>query len=177
MNPLIEHKEGVNYWDVDNQLMTIEPFKSFYKKDSSKQKNYSSQHMWAVAFYIHPKSRINNYSSVEKQKIINDDISNIKLDWEIIEKLIPEYIKLYSTQVQRSLEQWKFKLEERDEFLMNTKYSALGIEDAGKLDKLLSDTPKLFEQYAKIVESLKEEENKGINRGNRKESISEKKLI
>jgi len=177
MNPLTEHDEGVNYWDIDNQLKTIEPFKSFYKKDSSKNKNYSSQHMWAIAFYILPQSRIVNYSSEEKTKIIDSDIATIKLDWKQITELLPEYSNLNLTQVQRSLENWKFKLEERDNFLMKTTYDSLGIDDAGKLDKLLADTPKLFEQYAKIQESLKEELNKGINRGGRKESISEQKMI
>jgi hypothetical protein len=176
-SPLINYKEGINYWDVDTQLTTIEPFKSLYKKDSSKKKDHSSQMMWAVAFYIDPQSKLVNYASAEKQIVISNDIVTIKIDWDKLSVYIEAYANLYLTQIQRSLANWKYKLEERDKYLIGLPYSELGLDEASKLDKLLSDTPKLFEQYFKMEEALKEEISKGLNKGGRKESLSEQKLI
>jgi len=176
-SPLDSYKEGVNYWDVDNQLQTIEPFKTLYKKDSSKKKDHSSQMMWAVAFYIDPKSRLLNFSSKEKQDVVSKDIVTIKIDWDKINVYIEEYAKLKLSQIERSLANWKYKLEERDKYLVSLPYQELTLDEASKLDKLLSDTPKLFEQYFKMEDQLKEEINKGANKGGRKESISEQKLI
>lgn len=175
MNPFVDYKTGLSYWDIDPQLMAIEPFKSLYSDDKSKKKINSSQQMWAVAFFIHPESRLAKFSIEEKWIVIEDDIVSFKdFKRESIKTLISVYKKMFLTQAQRSLINWRDKLEERDAYLISVPYSQLELAEAQKLDLLLAGTPKLYEQYNKILDSIEEEESKGRTKGGRAESASEK---
>ena len=180
VNPLSNHSVGgkTNYWEVDNQLTNFGVFKELYLADKSKNKQDSSQLMWAVCYFTHPESRLINYSTNERKQVIQSDIvTSVELNWEKLNIYIREYKKLYLTQATRSLEEWKSKLEERGEYIMNTKYPSLDLDDAKKLDALLADTPKLFKQYNDILEQMSEEAAKGINKGGIKESASEQKKL
>lgn len=177
MNPLVNYKPNLNYWDVDSQLTTIGKFKDLYSNDKSKKKVDSSQIMWAIAFYCHPESKLVNYPDEEKKALINKDIYNGELDWNTVQDLINDYKDFFLTQAQRSLETWKLKLEERDAYLVSIPYKSLDLDDAKKLDALLADTHKLFNQYESIMEKISEESAKAIGKGGAKESASEKGLI
>lgn len=181
MNPLAnfptDYKVIPNYWEYDNQLAHIGLFKDLYQSDKSKKKGTSSLIMWAVAFYCHPESRLVNFSIKDKCKIIESDITKEKVDWEGIVPYITEYKKLYLTQAKRSLENWKMKLEERDDYLINLPYSELELDEVEKLDKLLANTPKLFKQYEDIKELISEEDAKSINKAGIQESAAEKGMI
>jgi hypothetical protein len=181
MNPLVNfipgQKATPNYWEIDNQLAFIPPFKELYDLDKSKGKKDSSLKMWAIAFYCHPDSRIINYPEKEKRGLIETDIVGDKIEWNKLEGFIKDYKNLYLTQAKRSLVNWKIKLEERDDYLMSIPYNTLPLEDAAKLDKLLADTPKLFKQYEDIKELIQEEDAKVINKAGIQESAAEKQLI
>lgn len=180
MNPLASYTPGntlPNYWEIDNQLGSIGLFKELYESDKTKKKATSSQIMWAVAFYCHPESRLINFATKEKCSIIETDIVKVKVDWEGIIPYITEYKKLYLTQAKRSLENWKMKLEERDEYLMSMPYNTLELDEAAKLDRLLADTPKLFKQYEDIRELISEEDAKSINKAGIQESAAEKGVL
>ena len=181
MNPLTNLEPGKktqpNYWGIDNQLSFIGVFKALYESDKSKKKVNSSQLLWAVALYCHPDSRLINFPSAEKRQIIEADYLGKELDWDKIEALTTEYKKLYLTQARRSLENWKLKLEERDEYLNSFPYKSLDLEDAKLLDTLLANTPKLYKQYDEIQEQILDEDAKAINKAGIQESAAERKLI
>jgi len=175
MNPFVDYKPGLSYWDIDPQLKGIAPFKSLYSDDKSKKKVNSSQIMWAIAFFIHPESRLDKFSSVEKWEVIEEDIITFKeYKREMLTRPIKMYKKMFLTQAQRSLVNWRDKLEERDAYLISIPYNQLELSEAEKLDKLLAGTPKLYQQYEAILDSIQEEESKGRTKGGRAESASEK---
>lgn len=179
MSVINQYKPEVNYWEVDPQLVAIEPFKTLYEKDKTKNKRGSSQKMWAVAFFSDPESRFYNYSEEEKLDVIKSDIigKDKKFSWDELKDHIRGYMKLYMTQAERTLYTWNRKLEERDKYLNNVPYSELSLDEAKKLDTLISNTPDLYSQYEKILETIREEEVEGKTKGNRKESLTEKKII
>jgi hypothetical protein len=175
MNPFVDYKPDLSYWDIDPQLKVIAPFKSLYSNDKSKKKVNSSQMMWAVAFFTHPQSRLDKFSTVEKWEVIEEDIITFK-EYNRKELTVPikMYKKMFLTQAQRSLFNWREKLEERDAYLISIPYKELELTEAEKLDKLLAGTPKLYQQYEAILDSIQEEESKGRTKGGRAESASEK---
>jgi hypothetical protein len=59
-------------------------------------------------------------------------------------------------------------------YLISIPYKELELTEAEKLDKLLAGTPKLYQQYEAILDSIQEEESKGRTKGGRAESASEK---
>jgi hypothetical protein len=181
MNPLVSFVPGQkvipNYWEIDNQLAFVGGFKKLYDTDKTKNKRDSSLIMWAIAFYCHPESRILNFPDVEKKELIEKDIISTTVEWDKISSYIVEYKNLYLTQARRSLFNWKLKLEERDAYLMSIKYNSLELDEAGKLDRLLADTPKLFKQYEDIKELIQDEDAKTINKAGIQESASEKGLL
>jgi hypothetical protein len=181
INPLANYnadsKTIQNYWEFDNQLATIGIFKDLYQSDKSKKKTTSSRIMWAVAFFQHPESRLINFSTTEKKDIIESDITKEPMDWNDLATYITAYKNLYYTQATRSLENWKVKLEERDEYLNSLPYKDLDLDSAKLLDTLLANTPKLYKQYDEIKQQISDEESKGRTKAGIQESASEQGLI
>jgi len=173
-SPLHNFDIGSNYWKIDPQLKAVEPFASFYKNDKSKGKGNSSLIMWAISLFCDPESRLFRLTDKRKKEIIEKDYYKGLINWGKYEKHIEVYKSLYSTQANRSLVNWEEKLQERDAFLKELPYS---METGETLDKMLSNTSKLYDLYEKILERLKEEESEGITKGGRTESVGEKKLI
>lgn len=177
-DPLVQYKIGVNYWDVDSQLTTISPFSEIYKADKSKKKDESSQTMWALAFFCLPTSRLANSSTIDKISLIDSDISTVKIDWIKVKALVDDYLKFYTTSLERTLYTWKCKLDERNDYLINMKYSSMDdIGEAAKLDKFLAQQAPLVEAYNKLVESIGKEKSQAKTKASAKRSAGEKKLI
>ena len=179
MNPLTNVKEGnlPCYWDIDNQLSTIGVFKELYEGDKSKKKVDSSLTMWAVAFFAHPDSRLYNLSTSDRKEIIETDVVKREMNWIKLSIYIDAFRKLNLTQLKRSLEKWKDKLEERDDYLTSLPYKTLELKEATDLDKLIANTPKLFQNYMDIQEMVNQEDAKTVNKAGIKESAAEKKLL
>jgi len=178
MSVIKNYSKDANYWDLDPQLTAFEPFKTLYDSDKTKGKRGSSQKMWAVAFYIDPDSRLYKYKAAEKKKVIESDIITIKgFDWKELEEPIKIYKKLNMTQAERTLDTWNLKLEERERYLLSIDYKELTLEEAKKFDTLITNHPAMYDQYEMILAKISAEEVEGKTKGNRKESLSEKKII
>lgn len=173
-SPLHNFDIGSNYWKIDPQLKAVEPFATLFKNDKSKGKGNSSQIMWAISLFCDPESRLFKLTKKRKQEIIEKDYYKKELDWGKYKEHIETYTSLYTTQAIRSLVNWEEKLQERDAFLKEVPYT---LETGDTLDKMLSNTSKLYDLYEKILERLKEEESEGITKGGRTESLGEKKLL
>jgi hypothetical protein len=176
-SPLVNFDIGANYWGVDPQLKAIEPFASMYKEDKTKKKSNSSLKMWAIALFADPESRLCKLSKKDKESIIYKDYLSGRYEdfkWEDVKEHINAYRAFYLTQAERSLVNWEEKLQERDAFLKEVKYT---LEDGKDLDAMLANTEKLYKLYGQILERIAEEAKEGVTKGGRTESISEKKLI
>ena len=163
-------KQQTNFWDQKPLLKTISPFKEFYKKDRSAKSVESSKIMWAIALKNHPNSDL--YNIPEKEELISKDFLNSpKFKWGNYEELETAFINICMTQAQKSLHEWNVTMIKRDKFIKKQDFTLDEYVDNGagkmvlvkgtadQLDKMLANTPKLYETYTKILSMLGEEDN------------------
>lgn len=72
------------------------------------------------------------------------------------------------------LNQWRKKLEERDEFINSTPYNASSYE---LLEKLLGNSKKIWDQYLMAEKEAEKDTNEGSVKGDIQESATELGLI
>lgn len=165
-----------NFWDSYPELKNISPFKKFRLKDKKANRSLSSRLMWAFAAYVdmsekNPLSRLPND---EKIVIIEDDFISVKFDIELYAEQIIMFRKLLLSREHSALSNLIQKLDERTELIQKTKYS---IENADKLDKLISNTKGLLQAIKEMEASIASGVSDGVVKGGRIESISEQGLI
>ena len=78
-----------------------------------------------------------------------------------------------TTQAERSLIEWDSKMQERSEFIRDTKYTLGTVNSKGYysggtatvIDAMLANTKKLYDQYRQVLEDLMKEKGKGRTYG------------
>jgi len=192
---------SINFWEANMHLKLIEPFKSFRYEDKTRDKEHSSKIMWAIALIYNMKSTFYNLPEEGdngKIAIISKDFIGVKDYFEKHSKtmtpIIEMYKKLSDTVAQRALRAWDDKMEERTQFIKVTPYKLdhwlneekddSGIETWVKytgtvdiIDRMMSNTKKLFDDYLRILESLSQEEGKGGAEGGGNLSATDLGLI
>ena len=91
-------------------------------------------------------------------------------NWDETKPLQTLYINLTLTKARKYLRNWEIKLEERDEFIASLKYDE---DSAALLDKMMTATKNIWEQYLSILNELEKEEGSGSVKGGGIESLSE----
>lgn len=148
-----------NFWDVHPEYLLITEFKDYYTKDTSKDKQASSKILWAVYFAYNPESRF--YNIPDKLDILSRDfIKDSKFKFVNIKNIIDIYKNSVLTDAERALVTWGEIITMRDEsikLLYKEAIQAKNTDELVKLDKMLSNTPKLFEDFKKIKKDYEEE--------------------
>lgn len=166
---------GSNFWKSNPQLTIGGAFKDLYDLDKSKDKETSSRIMWAIAFMYDPDSKFANIPTDKRAKIIEEDFLKIKnFSWDAYKAQVLMYLDCVLTPIERMALSMKKKLEERDKFLSETKYTVTLAKD---LDAIMSNTKKMYEYYKMIMDDLTKEKSTTRARGNTMESAAEKGLI
>jgi hypothetical protein len=156
MTVLDKFDTDVNFWETNPQLKYIGVFEEFHNKDKSKGKKDSSQIMWAVALLL-DKSKHNNFRNLpedeKKEQLAKYFLKQPNFEWDEkeIKDLTDQYFKLCLSQAEKSLIEWERKLKERDEFIASCPYNA---ETYEMLDKLLSNTYKMYQMYQTVKSQL-----------------------
>lgn len=164
-----------NFWKYNPQFLAFKDFADFHAADKSKGKELSSRIMWGIAFYAHPSSILANLNSADKQDLINSDyIRDKNFQWESVEELVAAFSSLVVTKARRSLDQWEAKMQERDQFISETKYT---LENAHTFDTVLKNTASLWAQYKLIKEDVLKMGNTVISKGGSKPSLSDEGRI
>lgn len=162
-----------NYWDLNIELLLLEEFSIFYNKDKSKHKEESSRIMWAINYAYNPESKFFNYPN--KLEVLAKDFIKIpKFKWDTVKDVVGVFKNLVLSDVERSLVNWNEIMVLRDNSLKDLYRGAIKASDTDelvKLDKMLSNTPKMFEDYKKIRRDYEEE--KTIKKGKSIASLSD----
>lgn len=170
-----------NFWEHNPQFTLVQPFRKLWKSDRTKDKNGSSNLMWAVALIYHPKSDL--YNVTGKEDKISDTILGIKgadveKYWEDNKEIVDAFIDTALTQAEKSLVSWYEYMKKRDIYLKNTEYyfdqyktdkmgnnvlSKTGqyIVEKGtaeQLDKAWGASKSMWADYEKIMKAIGEEE-------------------
>ncbi len=160
-----------NFWQLNPELKIPPSFKRLYDSDKNKDKKNSSALCWAVYLLIDTESKFASLPEDDKKELIaNDYLKEPKFDWKQLDEAINTYQELVLTPAKRALIGWNNKMMERDKFLRETKYE---IETCDSLDKMLSNTKKLYDDYQRVIKDLEEEKTKQQNKGNRRASLSD----
>ena len=177
---------GKNFWKVNPQLQTIGIFKEFFDSDKTRDKDSSSKIMWGIALVYDVESRFYNLPEEDKKRFIATDyLKDPKFPWDAYKEHIDFFLLNCTTQAERSLIEWDSKMQERSEFIRDTKYTLGTVNSKGYysggtatvIDAMLANTKKLYDQYRQVLEDLMKEKGKGRTYGGASESATEKGLI
>ena len=166
-----------SFWDHNPQYKYI--LSDFYNKDKSKNKNKSSKIVWAIYFRTHPKSDF--YRLPDKDDVIKTKwLRQPNFDWESIEDVQTKFVLSTLTQAEKSLIAWDDTMRKRDHFIHSQAFTLDTYGDKGKivkgtadqLDRMLSNTSKLYGEYFKISKELSNDEIKR-GKGNKPKSMSD----
>jgi len=148
-----------NFWTFNAELVVLEEFHKFYEDDKSKGKEDSSRTMWAVHYAFHPESKFFNLPN-KLDILAKDFLKKPNFKWSSIQPLIDTFKSLVLSDVERALITWNEIMMMRDNSLKELYKLAISQSDTDelvKLDKMLSNTPKMFEDYKKIKKDYDEE--------------------
>ena len=148
-----------NFWKEYPGLEYQEEFNKLYEGDTSKDKQKSSKIMWAIYLCVHPESNLYNDPNKE-DTIIRTFIKDDTFKWSDYEDLIYAYKDVSLTTAEKALQNWNELMIMRDKSLKKLYTETMQEQDIPnleKLDKILSNTPKMFNDYAKIKKDYEEE--------------------
>lgn len=160
-------------------INNIDPFTDFYESNPESKiffaEEYEAQvpssHMWAVALFTHPSSKLfNEPPSIRKKLIAQDYLKDPNFDFSKLETTVNKFKQFCLTKTERLLVNWEKKLYERDELIDSIPYTA---DTYDILDKMIDKTPKMWNQYFSILDLL-DKESKGKIEGDVEESLTEK---
>lgn len=148
-----------NFWEVNSDLIILDEFSKLYYKDKSKDKQDSSKILWAIFYAYNPESKFFNYPN--KQEVISQSfLKDPKFKWEDYKDLIEAYKNIVLTDAERALINWNEIMTMRDQSIKDLYKKAIEDSDTDelvKIDKMLANTPKMFEDYKKIKKDYDEE--------------------
>ena len=162
-----------NFWKEYPELRIAPELQEEYTKDKSKNKEKSSLLMWAIQLCESPDSKFFNHPdkyNIISKKVLKED----KFNWEEKDKLVESFRNFSLSEAERALSIWNDTMSLRNVSLKNMYKEAFEREDTDelvKLDKMLSNTPKMFEEYKKI--KLDFEEEKIRRKGSKIKSLSD----
>jgi len=168
---------GVNFWTVNPEFKALKVFRAIYDKDKSKERVASSNLMWALAFLNErDNNRFIKYPLEERKQIIAEDVlEDSKFDWGKYASIMQFYNDNCLTSIDRTINSLEDKLDERNTFLIDTKYS---LQTAKILDEVFVATSKM----QALLEEMRAKRDKdfGVDeqtKGGFTESASERGLI
>lgn len=155
-------------FDLTSNFFDNSQYRVIFKDDI----NTPSEVMWALMLIYHPKSEYYEMPLSSRINLVLKDQGISGYDITTHQPTIDKIQLIYLTKTQMSLFNWEKKLEERDAFIASHPYDANTYE---MLDKLMSSTPKLWDQFFSLQKQLEKEEGK--TRGDIEESLTDKNII
>jgi len=170
--------EYKNFWEVNPQLVYMQPFSVLYNEDESEDKDASGKTMWCIYFMSDPDEEENKFYRIptkERLEMLKDTFhSDFDETEETVKACLDAYADICLTAVERALKNEKEALTKRAAFLVSAPYDFETMKD---LDNAFSKTSKIYENFEKIEERFLKHKTQSRIKGGRKESASEKGLI
>ena len=159
-----------NFWKLHPELAILFPI---YEKDKSKGKEETSTIMWAIHLCEALDSKF--YNLPNKYTLISDKfLGDKKFKWIKYKDVIETYKEVVLNDAERSLTLWNETMRIRSRAIKEMFQAAINESDTDelvKLDKMLSTTPKMFDDYKKIRKDY--EESKITKKGKSINSMSD----
>jgi hypothetical protein len=166
-----------NYWDVNKELLFIPEIEKFYNNDKSKGKSESSTVMWAIYYAYNPESRYFNLPN-KLDVLANNFIKQKGFTWENQEAIVEIYKSMVISDSERALVEWgeimnmrSIAMKKLYKELLEQPIADVDTKALGEVDRMLSNTPKMFEDYKKVRKDYEEE--KTAKKGKKNRSLSD----
>lgn len=167
----------VDFWEIYGDYKYVEPFKSLYNNDITKDHKHSSQVMWFVTMCYGKSSKFKNLPEVgtenNKFMIVSEIVFGKSKTFESIENLTElkeAFIKFNYTAIERNLLMWDQLLDNRTNFLKSQSYDLSNFDE---LDKMAANTTKVVDAIKKLKDELAKEEGSGSGRGGAETSLND----
>lgn len=181
------------FWEIYPQYKTL--FNDFYKADKTKNKERSSKIMWAIVLYIHPLSDFYNIPNKDRY-LAKGVIGDNKFRFEDYKDLMDLAKDSIFTVAIKALDDWNLMMIKRDKFTKSQDFTLDGYQydeneqpvlnkfgkpmiikgNAEQLDKMLANTAKLYQDYQKVLDQLKQEKVKS-KKGSKRLSASDTEIV
>lgn len=164
MIKIIDLKDGKII--VAPECLVIEPFKSVYENDKSKNKVESFKVMQYVWFYSAFKSPFFQHSSADRHKLITELIIKDKkfVVTEQIKECIAVFEKIFTTPAMKLFRSVQESIVKMEEFFKNVDYNE---DTVTKIQKAVIDMPKMQEAIQSAFDNCMKEQSTGDKiRGN-----------
>lgn len=152
-----------DFWTPERQILYKDEF----------QNNVESKVMWSLYLIHHPESEFYDLDLSSKQSIVASDyLGDTAFDFTLYAETVQKILTSSLSKPKRSMYNWELKLEERDAFIASVPYNSDTFE---MLDKMMSQTDKLWAQYFSIKKQMEKDEGTAL--GGSEESLSDKGII
>lgn len=178
-----------NFWELNPQLIYMQPFRKLYERDKTKDKSLSSKEMWCI--WLHEDPNYENKIYRQDSDVKLESIKYYYPDFDTKDEVIAECIKQYDTKLVTAAAR-AFKLEEqtliqRAELCNTTPYrfdEVVGYDKTGRaqiipgtvkdLEMMKKNTLSIYKQYEEVKRMFEEEQGDLRVHGGRKETLREK---
>ncbi len=177
MGLLNSYDHHANFWKINPQLIIPAPLAELYNADKSKEKQNSSQIMWAICFLVDQSedNKFKDFPEEDRKKLLVEDFLKIPtFKFQDYQPILDWVETALLSSAERALIAWRKKLEEREKFIMNTEYT---LDSADSLDKIIANTDKLFSQLERIEKQYTKEQLEAKDKGGAVASASDRGLI
>lgn len=180
--------DGADFFSLFPLFKVMEPFKSVYKADRSKNKHQTNKLMWSLVLCHDLDSNLYSISNEterleEAMSIMNFKISDVFDTEEDFLTYQNAFLQAIDTVLSADIRNKEDKLKERAEFIRGTKYTLDHMEiiggkpcivrgTASQLDKMIADTGKIHDEI-RILRSKLRDSDITSGKGGAEESFSE----
>lgn len=145
---------------VAPECLVIEPFKSIWEKDKSKDKTHAFNVIKYTWYYASYKSPFFQHSNSDRSKLILSHI--IKDDKFKVNKELEECVKMYekinTTPAMKLFRSVQESINKMEEFFMTAEYNEDSIT---KIQKAIIDMPKMQEAIQAALNNCSKEQSTG----------------
>lgn len=169
------YQPNLNFWEINPQLTLINPYKTIWKKDRTKNKAKSSDLAWAVFLYAETsQNTIFSRYNQDERKVILEEEFNVKLDSPIAKELIEFYENNCLDDIEKQLKDYEDFLKRRTAYILSQDWN---LETASELDRAASQSKKIWDDYIKIKKEFDAHQEKAHIEGNRQMSALEEGVL
>jgi len=145
---------------VAPECLVIEPFKSVWEKDKSKDKTYAFNVIKYTWYYASFKSPFFQHGNIDRHKLIMDHIikdDKFKTSKEL-EECINTYEKIHTTPAMKLFRAVQESISKMEEFFKTAEYNEDSIT---KIQKAIIDMPKMQEAVQSALDNCNKENSSG----------------
>lgn len=162
-----------NFWELNPQLIYLQPFSDLYNADTSKDHLDSSKDMWCVLWMVDPDEDVNKFYRVpynDRVQVCIEYNSKFDINHPRIVECMRGYNEYCLSADEKAYKMQKDQLIQITEFL-NT--IPIDLDNIGKVIDLKAKLPKIYSDFEKVDKLFKKIKSEQRIYGGRKQTARE----